>query len=513
MKIAQVGTFDLDNLGDLLFPWITSRLIRSLLPLESDLEYRLYCPTDMGSMIYADQLPYRAISALDRDDVESDYNLILIGGGDLVRDDDYSLYSTYGSTSPELTFSHILSPTVSDRRRLASLAVGLPYDADAEFAAYLANSFKRMISASVRDQRSAAKLHHAVPGIKSQIVPDFVHALPVFLDVEECARHVRGMLPSHSSGYLCFQGHADVCDEPSAVANILKEIEKNVGKPFVLVEIGGCLGDTEYLQRLGELTGYLVVDKETFPNITMEEKVSVIACSHGFIGSSLHGNIISNSYGINNISYVGKFSHKIREYFSEPGNGVLFEDFGHCSSALSEVVDILLRPAGHPLDVDSIKFRTIVDFLGDLLNTSTAELTSFSSSLDNLYKKSHAKFCSREYIVRQQLNALESSLAAEKANAVAQITYRQTMIEQLDEQLAKEKDNARQQIQYRDALVAELEGLILQEKENARQQIEYRDALVGVLEKLVIKEKENASEQIAARDRIIDELKKGSGGI
>ena len=255
MKIAQVGTFDLDNLGDLLFPWMTEKLIHLVCGSRSTMEVCFYSPTRPVAYLYPDQVPYAPISQLDHDDAIAPFDFILIGGGDLIRNDDDSLYQVYGENSPELTFTQILSPTQTNGRRLILLVVGLPYDVDDVFSVFLTNSFSRVATAGLRDVRSA-KLLEEYTGINYVIVPDFVHSLPYVLDKTACESMVSDVLAGYDSGYLCFQGHVDVCASVEDTASVLKEIEGVLDKPFVLIEIGGCLGDTEYLRELATVTGY-----------------------------------------------------------------------------------------------------------------------------------------------------------------------------------------------------------------------------------------------------------------
>ncbi|WP_248768500.1 polysaccharide pyruvyl transferase family protein [Pseudomonas sp. MWU12-2345] len=460
MKIAQIGTFDLDNLGDLLFPWVTEKLIHLVCGSRSTVEICFYSPTRPEAYLYPDQVPYAAISQLDHDDAVAPFDFILMGGGDLIRNDDYSLYQVYGENSPELTFTQILSPTQTNSRRLALLAVGLPYDVDDVFSVFLTNSFSRVVSAGVRDVRSA-KLLEEHTGVSYAIVPDFVHSLPYVLDKAACESMMSDVLAGYDGGYLCFQGHADVCASVEDVANVLKEIEKALDKPFVLIEIGGCLGDTEYLRELATVTGYPFISRVTHPGITIEQKISVLACSSGFIGSSLHGNIISNAYGINNVSYVGKYSHKISEYFSEAGHGVLFEDFSALKHQIHTVLDCLLRDTSDKAALIELKYKKIMLFLEELLQSDGKELSSFSIAVDRLYKAAHGQSCARESIVRDQLASQEAQLRAEKMNAAEQINYRDLLIRDLETLLSAEKKNAVEQINYRDLLIKAMEEKLL----------------------------------------------------
>lgn len=485
MKIAQVGTFDLDNLGDLLFPWVTSRLLRSV--LGDDIVYDCFSPTS-SSDIYPDQVPCSAISTLDKFGDPNFYDVILIGGGDLLRDDDYSLYPIYGDNAPDLTFSHIVSPTKVPNARLALLGVGLPYNVSDDFALYLKNSFSRMSHASVRDSRSAAFLGPCLRR-KIDIVPDFVHSIPNFLPAERCAGLVTEILKLEPFEYICFQGHGDVAGSASDAAKLLKRLEIELDKKIVLLEIGGCLGDTEYLTELSRITGYKLISRKNVPYLTLEQKVAVIACSNGFIGSSLHGNIISNAYGVHNVSYVGKYSNKITSYFEDGGHGLLFADFDELEAASHAVSLLFSSFTPRKLPMAAQKYTLIEDFVVAVLRPQSPRLVSecvFDDVIDSLYKVSHAKKSSREGIARQQLLSKDQALAAEKENAVAQISYRNKLLEELREMLDAERDNSFRQITYRDKLIKELEAMLAAEKENCVQQVAYRDALIEQLNAKIV---------------------------
>lgn len=503
MKIAQIGTFDLDNLGDLLFPWITSRLFR--LAHGDDLVYHCYSPTESND-IYPDQISSRSIAQIDMGEGGADYDLILIGGGDLIRDDDYSLYPVYGDKAPGLTFTQILSPVISDKVNMVLLAVGLPYDVNEDFGFFIKNSFTRLKNTSVRDERSAKYL---APYLSSpiDIVPDFVHSVPVFLPLYECRRIVNCIIPDVHSGYLCFQGHSDVCGPIYETARALKQIEAVLGKPFVLLEIGACLGDTEYLSALAEITGYKIIGRKYYPNITLEQKVSILACSDGFIGSSLHGNIISNTYGVPNVSYVGSYSHKIANYFNGESDGLLYQSFSSMAEDLSRVIDVFTN-FEKKSSLDTSKHESILDFIRKSLSGLNNIKSSFDYSeiIDKVYKTGHERSSLREGVVRQQLHAQDLALSAEKENAVSHITYRDKLIEDLQNLIQAEKENAAAQITYRENALVDLNGRLEAEKENAIAQITYRNEMIDELHKMLAVEKENAHQQIAERDLTIQQL-------
>lgn len=100
--------------------------------------------------------------------------------------------------------------------------------------------------------------------------------------------------------------------------------------------------------------------------------------------------------------------------------------------------------------------------------------------------------------------ALHRDLQAEKDNAMAQIAYRDTLLQQTQAALQAEKHNAVAQIEYRDALLQQTQAALLAEKDNAVAQIEYRDAMIKLLEKRTAMQiaKEKIIAKLPTRTRI-----------
>lgn len=475
MRIAQVGTFDLDNLGDLLFPLVFSRILASLgEELGLDIECVQFSPNGCNSGdFYGDQLGALPISSFEDEDRRKKFDLIFIGGGDIVRDDDWSLFEIYGGGSPTITFSWIMSPTTSSEKRLCLLAPGVPFEIDDVFSVYLKNSFSRVRKASSRDQRSQMLLSTCVPdGVPVELVPDIVSALPEFLSLSECFSRsavVFGASCERVPPYICFQGHASVCPDVVQVGSFLRDLEVRTGFRVVLVEIGHCLGDLGFLTTLSHQFGFSLVARSggSLCSPTLMDKVAIIAASKGFVGSSLHGNIIANAYGVPHCSYVGGYSFKMRGFFNECETGKLFQDFSDFVKN-SEEFTSLVNASDRELVTRSgnRKSDAVLNFVKGCFQSdeSCNWAEEFNCKVDYTFRELHArneKMC---------FNAIKSN-----KNTREQIEYRDALVDQLRELLAAEKENARAQIEYRDALLIQLNDRLNSEKDNARAQIEYRD--------------------------------------
>ncbi len=408
MRIAQIGTFDVDNLGDLLFPWVLRRLVGELAAeLGEAVAVDAFSPVGCAAgVFYLDQEEALPLATYAERTAAEAYDLTLIGGGDIVRDDDWSLYGIYGPDSPPLTFSHIVSPDPRAGSPLALFAPGAPFDIDEDFGAYLGNSFTRLVCASARDRRTQGLLQRLVPAsMRVELVPDMVSAIVGYLPAVECSRRARVLLEESGIGkraYLCFQGHAAVCGNEVETAAFLRQLHERTGMPIVLLEVGACLGDTPFLERLSQECGFpLVTSVQQGRRIAMADKVAIVAASAGFVGSSLHGNIIARAYGLPHLSFVGAYSHKVREFFRTRTSGRLFADFVQMATQAAEVVAFLeaardgadVRGAtGEACAVREFLRRAITLAIERRERGVPAVQPAYRPDIDALYKRLHARY-------------------------------------------------------------------------------------------------------------------------
>lgn len=483
MRVAQIGTFDLDNLGDLLFPYVFSRVIEGLAREKegSSVEIVLFSPKgSRAGYFYKDQIESLPLHLFETEDSKKKFDRVFIGGGDIIRDDDWSLHSVYGEPCPDLTFSKILSPTISSSRRLVLLSPGAPFQLSGESRVFLRNSFSRLVSAAVRDAGTKEIIEDLCPaGTQLLVLPDIVNLISKCLPRFEASERAKNILSGavlDSSKYICFQGHKDVVGDVRVARDFLRDIELKLGLPIVLLEIGRCLGDKEFLSSLSHECGYPLVSVCDQRPMDMLDKVAVIANSAGFIGSSLHGNIIAKAYGRPHISFVGAVSNKTKGFFSQNKTGLLFNSFAEVVKDSHAVTSFLMSTQnGNLTDAGEGELENYIRSCLFLSNHQERE-SKFSKDVDDLFKGLH----------KNTINAVKKLKHANE-NSCAQILYRDDLVAQLQDQLAGEKENARSQIVYRDDLVAQLQDQLAAEKENARSQILYRDGLVAQLQGQIAK--------------------------
>lgn len=368
-KIAQIGTFNVDNLGDLLFPVVFSEIVEEI-SRETDEYYNIdyFSPNSIEYVpTYIDQK-----KVIDIDQFNNiTYDKVFIGGGDLLRSDDWSINSLYNSN--KLSFTNILSPTNLEICNCYTLGLGVPFELDDAFTSFVRNSFTRFNAISVRDLKSQAFL--TTKGIESQIVPDMVLSISKYFPkktLEEKTKNVfkRNNIVLEKDGYVIFQANDTVLNnsEIREISEFLNGITRRMKMPVILLSIGECLGDNELYNKLALLLNdCYVINKELDSTISLIDKVALLAQANGFIGSSLHGNIISYSYGIPHVTFSGDYSNKLKGFFD------LINNKEYC-------------------------FKNVID----ILNKEDHIAKYLSTSLDNLADLSK-EICKIEDFVRQAL--------------------------------------------------------------------------------------------------------------
>jgi hypothetical protein len=405
MRVAQVGTFDVDNLGDLLFPLVFRHLLADLSQRRGrPIELTCFSPRGcIAGELYSDQMAALPLSQLDALDGDAPFDAIFVGGGDIIRGDNQILAAIYGPAGPPMPYSTVVSPTQGARRRLVLLMPGVPFAPEPAFAIHLENSLRRLCSAALRDPLSARRLTDLVPAdLHLQVLPDLVNAIA---DV-----FPPGLLPAPADalppdGYLCFQTHLPLCADVEATGRALRDLEHRTGLPVMLVEIGVCLGDADFLGELAARFGFAYACRaRPGKRGAMLDKVALIARSRGFIGGSLHGAIIANAYGVPHFCFSAGGMSKITGFYetrAESGAaGRCFPDFDACAAAL-DVVAADIAAAGTSIagyGVPSAPYTRIKQFVDaalDAADSSNVDMapagTQFSPGIERRYRDLEAR--------------------------------------------------------------------------------------------------------------------------
>jgi hypothetical protein len=338
--ISHLGTFDVENYGDLLYPIVFghllnkngSRQVRHYSPLPTMAPQEAGFETDAINTLFAQ--------------TTGPHNLI-IGGGDLLRADWEVFASHYSANShgsyrglrrsvgPVNALNYLLrtkiprgqpaiffagrfrsrwlnydnaGPFLIDSERLprgssvSYLSCGVPH----EFTAAERESVKRVLNQArfiyLRDEQSAEKLRRSGVEREIHVAPDLAVTLSDQFDKSEQMLRGREIVSTigidPESSFLCFQCKPYPDFHEEEIVDELKRYHERTKRPVVLLPIGHCHGDAQFLQDLARRSSGLLKYADVY---SIADIISVIAASDLFIGTSLHGNVTASSYGIRHL--------------------------------------------------------------------------------------------------------------------------------------------------------------------------------------------------------------------
>jgi polysaccharide pyruvyl transferase WcaK-like protein len=289
VRVAQVGTFDVENFGDLLFPLLARRALADRLP---EVETVLYSYRSKS----ADEWPYevRRLETLV-EEIER-YDLVLVGGGDIVRfDKEIAPGYLPSNTALHHPTSLWMAPTLlaaAHRIPVAWNAIGVP----AECPGWAVPATRSVLSAvnylAVRDQRSADRLGAVGSDTEIHVVADTAFAVRQLLPGRP-SRAYRAQLDELGiePPYLIVQPSPRLAPFAPRLQDGLQALRDD-GWSIVELPIGPIHGDTAGSMDLG-------VETETparWPN--PELILELIGRSGGVVGVSLHLAIVASALGV-----------------------------------------------------------------------------------------------------------------------------------------------------------------------------------------------------------------------
>lgn len=317
MRIAQFGTFDVENYGDLLFPLIVQKRFS-----DEDLELTAVSPVG-GPSIWSDCVP--SISFDEFVERSEPHDGFIVGGGNIIHASATALetYDT-GGVSPLVAYPNLwLGAAWVAARRGVSLcwnSPGVPARLDEEIAALAGWALSQADYISVRDAQSRTSLEPAKVGQKIHVVPDSGLDVAELWSQQEIdaayeeAFQSRGReIPRRA---LVFHANRRYTDEtPEATAGRLDRICEHGQATPILIAFGPCHGD-DHLQRsiaAGMRTAPLVIDRPR----SLREVAACIARSEGYLGSSLHGVITACSFGVRGAIVGSAMEPKFRGFLEQ----------------------------------------------------------------------------------------------------------------------------------------------------------------------------------------------------
>lgn len=329
--IGQFGTFAVENYGDVLYPVVFEKMFRergwskpihkfSLLGGDRSLDSG-YSTRPIQELFRAPRLPPHTL---------------VVGGGDLLRTDWTRMASHYHSLylrkkvhcvgfnlqrlllkclgrelDPARKFRAqymhypAVGPFILDPDRLPSVAsvsycsCGVPFAFDEAVRPQVAAALGQAGFIYVRDQQSKRALVQA--GVKRdiQVGPDLIVKLSDFFD--RAAERGKGRRILEQAGVavqcpiLCVQCNPQPEEATRELLCQLQAYRQRTGCEIVLLPLGWCHGDNEFLAQLAQRSGGTFTH---LPLRSIHEALSVLAACDRFVGTSLHGNITAFSFGI-----------------------------------------------------------------------------------------------------------------------------------------------------------------------------------------------------------------------
>lgn len=337
-RVGFVGTFEVANYGDCLFPVVYMELIRKRLPDEA-FAFSFYSPL-AGTCPLADYGPVQRLpDRLDRLQFDSD-QLILCGGETLSIGHSSGTYNFPASTLSAYARMW-LGPVVAAARGDVDFfvhCVGMP-TTDLETKTTIANLLGYANRVSIRDRVSAERLQSRFP-----VEVDPVFALSTCRPADWWETHAKRFLPQafQPGRYLSVQISAPYvkgslvpwCEQVALIAQ-----EQDM--PVLLLPICHFLGDGNTGETARDILVGLGVPPEriAFPATGSEDVLATAAllgCSGGLVTSSLHALVTAVSFGVPFAGYVGEGSANSKHRQTLLTAGV---DFGIAPtmSAISDV--------------------------------------------------------------------------------------------------------------------------------------------------------------------------------
>lgn len=298
MKLFHLGTFDVANFGDLLFPLVLERRLEHLVD-----ELVVVSPVG-GVGVWEDAKQAVPVSTAV-EQIEGAAGVVL-GGGHLLhagppgvakyRTDELEYLATY----PRLCAAAAELARASGAP-LALNAPGVVGEASpgwSQLTRWISSSAEYM---SVRDAASARLLRRAGVVGQLDVVPDTALDVHRLWSAEELADTLENAFAARgrskpSGGILAVHLNPRFAPEPADVlAETIERIASQTDLFPVLLAIGPCHGDSERQREVGELLGEscLTLDEPR----SLREITSVLSTAEMYLGSSLHGLVTSCAFG------------------------------------------------------------------------------------------------------------------------------------------------------------------------------------------------------------------------
>ncbi len=338
-NIAQIGTFDYENIGDLLFPTVLEAQLKKRMNVNNLFLFSLNgCTRPLDS----ENKEVYSIDKLEEIHLSKGIDAIILGGGDLIRFDN-NIVATNNYSSENTAFDLIFYPfLIANKYNIPLLwnCPGVPFEFTDDDKIMLKEYLEQVDYISVRDNKSKSII--AGTGTKKAInvFPDSVLSISELVDVKEASKVLKARYEFLKDKYIVFQSFPPLNDayKPLLIEQ-LKMLAESYNMPIIMFPIGRVHNDHVFLK---ELTKDLDDDRFIYieEKLNLTESCALLSDAQVFIGTSLHGNIIANSYGTPSIALDAGDLIKVRNSFK------ILDREKYCIkdiSSLKDTVDKVLK--------------------------------------------------------------------------------------------------------------------------------------------------------------------------
>ena len=330
--IGHLGTFDVENYGDLLYPIVFANLVNQQVRHYSLLAG--VAPNEAGFETESIQSLFQNGPAGPR--------TLVIGGGDILRTD-WDLVARHYGRSSRLSLKRLrkdignggalaytisknlprvdpggffakrfrarwmdysaagpflLHPkTIPEQSAVAYISCGVPHEFPDNELDQVRETLEHASFIGLRDEQSAAKLAgincelRVAPDLAVTLSDQFDHSVLIGRGRRILSRFgVREDLP-----VLCFQSQPYPGFLEGDILRELRRYKERRNVEVVALPLGYCHGDHEFLQALAKQSNGMIKYAGVHSIVDM---LSIIAASDVFVGTSLHGNVTAFSFGI-----------------------------------------------------------------------------------------------------------------------------------------------------------------------------------------------------------------------
>jgi hypothetical protein len=336
--ITHLGTFDVENYGDLLYPIIFRQMLKNR---DASLQIRHYSPT-AGEAPQEAGFETHSLRTLFEGSAEP--CTLVVGGGDILRTDWDVVASHYGTNShvsygglrrsigtlngfnylfrrkigrldPANFYANrfrdrwmsyrAAGPFLIDTGNLPTgssvsyLSCGVPHDFNPVERSRVKTVLDQARFIYLRDEQSAEKLRRAGVERAIHVAPDLAVTVSDQFDQEGQVRRGQEILArsgvERGRSFLCFQCNSYPGFDEEEIIQQLRRYQEKTDSAVVLLPIGYCHGDREFLETLARRSGGALKYARA---CSIFDIIGIIAASDLFVGTSLHGNITALSFGV-----------------------------------------------------------------------------------------------------------------------------------------------------------------------------------------------------------------------